>query len=75
MSAVKYSPVALALPSRVSIENHGSVILVRPLDSAAHEWLTEMCVDAQWFGNAMACEPRYLDQLLDGMLSFGIEVE
>lgn len=50
----------------VAVENHGSICLVRPCTDAAREWLVEH-TDGQWWGGALAVEPRYLDDLLDGL--------
>ena len=50
----------------VTVEDHGSIYLVRPETDAAREWLTEH-TDGQWFGNALAVEPRYVVDLLDGL--------
>lgn len=61
----------------VVIENHGSVTLVRPLTPAAHEWVDEHVPleGWQWFGGAFACEPRYVDNLIEGMINNGLEVQ
>lgn len=51
---------------KVRVEwNGGSIVLVRPLDKAARAWL-EAHTDGQWFGGALACEPRYVEALLAG---------
>ena len=43
------------------IENHGTILLVRPLTDDAAEWLEYSAPeDAQFIGAAMAVEPRYL---------------
>lgn len=49
-----------------TVENHGSLYLVRPATDAAREWLEEH-TDGQWFGGALVVEPRYVVDLLDGM--------
>ena len=49
-----------------TVENHGSICLVRPATDAAREWLAEH-TDGQWFGDALAVEPRYVVDLLDGL--------
>ncbi len=55
------------------IENHGSIILVRPLSSACNEWLEEnVTTDALYFGPALAVEPRYLEDLIAGMVEAGL---
>jgi hypothetical protein len=49
----------------LSIENHGSVVLFRPLTDAMNVWLREHTDPAaSWFGGALAVEPRYAEDLL-----------
>ncbi len=41
-------------------EDHGSIWLVRPMNDAAMDHLNDNVGDeAQWFGDALAVEPRY----------------
>jgi hypothetical protein len=57
----------------VRFENHGSLWLVRPLTDAASEWLeANLSDDAQWWAGAVACEPRYVSALADGMRESGL---
>ena len=59
----------------VSVEDHGSIILVRPITNAAKGWIHEnVQYDAQWFGGALAVESRYLGGLIAGMRDSGLEV-
>lgn len=58
----------------VEVSNHGSIVLVRPLTKAAQDWLDENVNDARWLGYSMACEPRFVDALLEGMREDGLEV-
>jgi hypothetical protein len=54
----------------VTIEDHGSVWLVRPESEAAREWLeTHVDEEAQWFGGALAVEPRYVQAIVEGIMS------
>lgn len=55
------------------LEQHGSITLVRPLTDEATQWLVEH-TDGSWFGNALAVEPRYIPNLVEGMIEFGFEV-
>lgn len=55
---------------RTQIENHGSLVLVRPLDEEAHTWLQEN-TEGTWWGGALVVEPRYLEGLLAGMAECG----
>ena len=55
-----------------TIENHGSLVLVRPLTAACQEWLEEN-TDGQWFGNALVVEPRYVHDLVGGLWADGFQ--
>ena len=54
-----------------AVENHGSVVLVRPLNDVGKAWLAEH-TDGQWFCGALAVEPRFLFHLIDGMYADGL---
>jgi len=58
----------------VLVENHGSVMLVLPVSETAKEWIHEnVAADSwQWSGSALAVEPRYLGNLLEGMDADGL---
>jgi len=58
------------------IENHGSVVMVRPLNDAARAWVDENVglEDWQWLGGAFACEPRMVEHLAAGMVDAGFGV-
>jgi len=59
----------------VNIENHGSLVLLRPLTEAASDWLDEnISEDAQHFGGAVVVEPRYVEAIVEGMQNDGLEV-
>jgi hypothetical protein len=49
-----------------TVENHGSIVLVRPDGDFEKEWLKEN-TDGQWWCGALVVEPRYVEQLLDGL--------
>jgi len=56
----------------IRIENHGSIVLLRPVSTAAAEWLEAVTGDdAQTWCGATAVEPRYLSDILDGALDEG----
>jgi hypothetical protein len=58
-----------------SFEDHGSVWLVRPLTDEAKRWLADnIGEDAQWFGDALAVEPRFVQGVIEGMQLDGLEV-
>lgn len=57
------------------LEDHGSVFLLRPISPASFIWIGEhIPEDAQWFGNAVAVEHRYIGDIVDGIASDGLEV-
>ena len=59
----------------VKIENHGSLVLIRPLTEAASDWLDEnISEDVQHFGGAVVVEPRYVEAIVEGMQNDGLEV-
>ena len=66
---------ALNRTADVSIENHGSLILFRLLTPAATDFVDEnVSEDAQFLGNALAVEPRYAQNLAEGMIEAGLAV-
>jgi len=59
----------------ITLENHGSIVLVRPLTPDGNRWLTDnVTSDALWFAGAVVVEPRYLESLIDGMIGDGLIV-
>ena len=55
-----------------TVENHGSIVLVRPLTADVRTWLEEHTDDeAQWFGNALCVEPRYVEDIVLGLIEEG----
>ena len=61
----------------VLIENHGSVALFTPMTLNAHEWIEEHVRVESWqrLGSSIACEPRCLGLLVEGMQQDGLVVE
>lgn len=58
------------------IENHGSIVMLRPVSDLGREWVAEhIPQDAIWFGGAVAVEPRYLGNIIDGAAGDGLEIE
>ena len=58
-----------------SLENHGSIVLMRPNTAAARRWLEATSPDdAQFFGRAMAIEPRYVAGAVAAALADGLNV-
>jgi hypothetical protein len=57
-------------------ENHGSIILCTPQNEGAKEHLIENLGDeAQWLGDSVAVEPRYILDLVEGLRSNGYVCE
>ena len=56
-------------------ENHGSLFLLFPLTPSARFWIEgHLPEDAQWFGNAVVVEHRYIWTILDGIQDAGLAV-
>lgn len=62
----------------ISVCNHGSLVLVEP-DERDHlafaDWLIDnVGDDVTFWGNALVVEPRYAQDLIDGLELDGFEV-
>jgi hypothetical protein len=59
-----------------TIEDHGSIVLVRPLTPDVATWLQENVDEqAQWFGAALVVEPRYVEALVEGLVEQGFAAQ
>jgi hypothetical protein len=60
----------------VLIENHGSISLFTPMTPDALEWIEEHVRVEPWqrLGPSIACEPRCLGLLVEGMQQDGLVV-
>ena len=59
----------------VELEFHGTISLLRPLTPEATSRINENIPDdAQWFGGALAVEPRYCPGIVAGMIDDGLAV-
>jgi hypothetical protein len=59
-----------------TLEKHGSIVLVWPNTLEASMWLRETAPDdAQFFGAALAIEPRYLSNVAEAAISDGFAVQ
>jgi hypothetical protein len=58
--------------------NHGSLFLLRPLNSAAKDWMGEhLPIDnpeTQFWCDSLVIEPRYVGPIIDGILADGLVV-
>jgi hypothetical protein len=63
--------------SDILVENHGSIILLRPATTAGREWLEANC-DLSGYqpfgGGTLLCEPRYVRDIIAGAREAGLEV-
>jgi hypothetical protein len=59
-----------------NLDNHGSLFLLRPLNSAAKEWMNEhLPVDSpetQYWGDSIVIEPRYISPIVEGIIADGL---
>lgn len=59
----------------VWMENHGSLVLFRPMSDAAREWMqNHTSNEAQWFGGALVVEPRYAFEFAEALMENGYVV-
>ncbi len=58
----------------VTVENHGSIVLLRPITSNARAWIDENVAWEQSFGNAIVVEPRYVGDIVIGLIEAGFVV-
>jgi hypothetical protein len=60
----------------IAFENHGSIVLIRGLSEAGQAWLDENVGndETQYFGNAIAAEPRYCANIILGAQREGLAV-
>ena len=63
-------------PPDISVENHGSIFLLRPITPIGQHWLQENVIgdETQIFGNAIVCEPRYIIAIVLGARAEGVVV-
>jgi len=66
-------PQTVSAPDYV-IENHGSIVLVRPQGPQSRQHL-EAVTSGMWYGSALVVELRYLDALVAGLTDEGFVVQ
>lgn len=60
----------------LSIQNEGSIFLLRGLTDAGKAWIAEnIPSDAQTFGDAVVVEHRFIGDIAQGAVCDGLEVE
>ena len=57
------------------VQNEGSIFLLRPCTLAARAWIAvHIPADAQYFGDAVVVEHRYILDIVDGIIADGLRV-
>lgn len=66
----------LAKTSDFLFSDHGSICLLTPASETAKAWLSANVQDesANWFGNSLAIEPRYMDAIAEGIMADGLTI-
>ena len=56
---------------------HGTITTITPLSDACREWVEENVEIEAWqrFGNSIAIEPRYVEQVAEAMIGEGFVME
>src|SRR5438132_9349742 len=59
------------------ITYHGTITTITPLSDRCREWLEDNVAIEPWqrFGNSIAVEPRYVQQLAEAMIGEGLLME
>jgi len=57
-----------------TVEDHGTIVLIRPLTGDVDAWLHRH-TDGMWFGPALVVEPRYVAELLEGLVEAGYALQ
>lgn len=60
----------------IRLENYGSVTMLRPLTEDGRDWMREnvQAESWQWFGGALAAEPRMCVAVVDGAEADGLMI-
>lgn len=58
----------------VIVQGHGSIILLWPQHDLAKHWFEENVEVRQKWGEGIACEPRYVSDIIRGLELAGFEV-
>lgn len=59
----------------IVVHNHGSIFLLAAVTPAGEAWMAEhLPEDAPTFGKAVAVEHRFVDAIIDGATTDGLEV-
>ena len=69
--------VRAAHAADVRVENHGSIVLLVPLTDNGREWIVENIGEGNGFQPyfpTVVAEPRYVQNIIDGMMAGGLVV-
>lgn len=56
--------------------DHGSIVVLTPQTYLAKVWVDEhIPYDAQWIGRGVAIEPRYVDDIINGVVADHLEIK
>jgi hypothetical protein len=60
----------------IRVVNYGTVVMLEPKTQAGKKWLDENCQAEswQWYGGALAAEPRMVQDVIDGAELDGLNV-
>jgi hypothetical protein len=67
----------LAAAPDIRVENHGSVVLLRPATAAGRAWLKANCDSTGYqpfTGGTVVCEPRFAADIIVGAREAGLRV-
>lgn len=60
----------------LSVQDHGSIMILTPHTDAGREWIDEhIPEDAMTWGGGIVVEPRYMEAIVCGAIGDGLEVE
>lgn len=58
-----------------NLTDHGSIVVLRPMNDEAREWIDfNVDPDAQWFGRGVVIEHRYVNDIVEGIVSDGLTI-
>ena len=59
----------------IRVQDCGSICLLRPMTDEGKSWLVDnVDPDAQKWGDAIVCEPRFVENIVAGMIEEGLQV-
>jgi hypothetical protein len=77
LASISPQPYRRGTPD-IRVEDHGSIVLLRPATTAGREWLEAHCDQSGYqpfSGGTLLCEPRYVANIVRRAIEDGLEVE